>query len=489
MPNAHKELTSASRWALASLSLSILMPSLDTSIANVGLPSLVRAFDTSFQGVQWVVLAYLLAITSLIVGAGRVGDIVSRRRLLLLGVAAFTAASLLCGIAPSLPLLIAARAAQGLGAAMMLAMTLALVGEAIPPSQTGSAMGLLGTMSAIGTTLGPSLGGVLIAAIGWRSIFLINVPLGVLNYLLVRRHVPISRNARTTRVRFDIAGTGVLAATLAAYALAMTLGRTSFGPLNAALLIAAALGVALFVVIERKVASPLVQPALLRERALSTGLAASSLVSTVMMSTLVVGPFYLSRGLGLGTAAVGLTMSIGPLTSALAGVPAGRLVDRAGAWRMSFVGLAGMVIGLLALVSMPNTLGVIGYAGPIMIVTASYALFQAANNTGLMKDVIPERRGVISGMLSLSRNLGLITGAAVMGAVFVYSVGTTAIPSASPNSVATGMRVTFGVAAAVIGLALALVATRPSAPRREHTAAAIGARDLHPSAGARAGTQ
>ena len=149
------------RWALAGLSLSMLLSSLGTSIANVGLPTLALAFNASFQDVQWVVLAYLLAITTLIVSVGRLGDTIGRRRLLLAGIVLFTAASLLCGAAPTLWLLTAARAAQGLGAAIMMAHTMAFVGETVPKSRIGSAIGLLGTMSAIGTALGPSLGGVL----------------------------------------------------------------------------------------------------------------------------------------------------------------------------------------------------------------------------------------------------------------------------------------------------------------------------------------
>jgi len=151
------------RWALAGLSLSMLLSSLGISSANVALPTLVQAFNASFQHVQWIVLAYLLAITTLIVGAGRLGDIIGRRRLLLAGLILFTLASALCALAPTLGLLIAARAAQGAGAAVMMALTMAFVGETVPKEKTGSAMGLLGTMSAIGTALGPSLGGFLIA--------------------------------------------------------------------------------------------------------------------------------------------------------------------------------------------------------------------------------------------------------------------------------------------------------------------------------------
>ena len=153
-------------WVLASLALCMLLPSLATSITNVALPTLAEGFAASFQQIQWVVLAYLLATTTLIVSVGRLGDIMGRRRLLMAGIFLFTAASGLCGVASELWLLIAARAAQGLGAAVMMALAMALVGEAVPKSRTGSAMGLLGTMSAVGTALGPSLGGVLIANFG-----------------------------------------------------------------------------------------------------------------------------------------------------------------------------------------------------------------------------------------------------------------------------------------------------------------------------------
>lgn len=211
------ERTPSMWWILASLSLSMLLSSLSTSIANVGLPTLAQAFSASFQEVQWIVIAYLLAITTLTVSVGRLGDIIGRRRLLLAGIFLFTVASILCGLAPTLWLLIAARAAQGLGAAMMLALTMAFVGETVPKAKTGSAIGLLGTMSATGTALGPSLGGLLIAGLGWRAIFLVNVPLGLLTFLLAHRYLPVDqRGPKTDRTGFDNVGTLLLALTLGA---------------------------------------------------------------------------------------------------------------------------------------------------------------------------------------------------------------------------------------------------------------------------------
>ena len=195
-----------------------------------------------------------------------------------------------------------------------------------------------------------------------------------------------------------------------------------------------------------------------RDPVLSASLAMSALVSTVMMATLVVGPFYLSRALGLDAALVGLVMSVGPLVAALTGVPAGRIADRFGARRMTIVGLIGMAAGSFILSMMPATLGIPGYIAPIVVITAGYALFQAANNTAVMTDVRPDQRGVISGMLNLSRNLGLITGASVMGAVFALASATIDITTARPEAVATGMRITFAVAAILIVVALAIAA-------------------------------
>jgi EmrB/QacA subfamily drug resistance transporter len=461
----HEQAPSA-RWALASLSLAMLLSSLGTSIANVALPSLAAGFGATFQQVQWVVLAYLLAITTLIVGAGRLGDMAGRRRLLLAGIAVFTLASILCGLAANLPMLVAARAAQGLGAAAMMALTLTFVASTVPKERTGRAMGLLGTMSAIGTALGPSLGGVLISGFGWRAIFLANIPLGALAFLLARRHLPADhRGSAADRTGFDVVGTLVLALTLAAYGLAMTIGRGHFGLVNVALLAGAAFGVALFLLVEAKVASPLIQLATFRNAELGAGLAVNALVSTVMMATLVVGPFYLSRRLGLDAALVGGVMSIGPIISTFTGVPAGRLVDRLQAGPMVIAGLVAMAAGAAALSSLPELFGSAGYIIAIAVLTPGYQLFQAANNTAVMADVPQDRRGVISGMLTLSRNLGLISGAAGMGALYAAASATTDVATANAVGVAMGMRVTFIVATALIGAALALtiIARAPGA--------------------------
>ncbi|HEX8265615.1 MAG TPA: MFS transporter [Pyrinomonadaceae bacterium] len=450
--------SSTVRGALAGLSLSMLLSSLGTSVANVALPTLSQEFRASFQEVQWVVLAYLLAVTTLIVSAGRFADIIGRRQVLLAGIFLFTIASILCGFAPSLWLLITFRVIQGLGAAIMMTLSIAFIGETVPKEKTGSAMGLLGTMSAIGTALGPSLGGILISGIGWQAIFLVNVPLGLLTLIFAYRYLPAERQrSKYGSISFDSIGTLLLVLTLTAYALAMSSGRGNFGALNAILLLAAFLGVGIFVFNEAKSTSPLIQLGIFRESQLSVGLAASALVSTVLMATLVVGPFYLSRSLGLDTALVGIIMSIGPMVVAAAGVPVGRAVDRFGAESLVILGLTCIMTGSLMLSVIPSEFGIVGYIIPTVVITAGYAMFQTANNTVVMKDVPATQRGTISGMLNLSRNLGLITGTSVMGAIFAFASGTNDMTSAQPGAVAAGMHVSFGVSAILIVVALSFV--------------------------------
>lgn len=401
--------TPSTRWALAGLSLSMLLPSLDTSIANSSLPTLTKAFGASFGAVQWIVLAYLRAVTLAIVGAGRLGDRLGRRRLLVAGIAVFTAASLLCGAAPGLHALVAARALQGLGAAVMLAMTLALAAGTAEPGRTGRAIGLLGTMSATGTALGPSLGGVLAAAFGWRAIFLVNVPVGLVAMALVARHVPADGPVAVD-ARGGLGGGLDLAGTL------------------------------------RLIATP----------GVGAGLAMSLLVATVIMATLVVGPFHLSRALGLDVARVGFAMSVGPLVAALMGVPAGRLTDRFGAGRMTVVGLGAMAVGSLGVAVMPLRMGAIGYVGAVGVITAGYAVFQTANNTAVVGAAGAERRGVAAGMLSLVRNVGLMAGVGVMGAVFSFVAGTKDLAGTAGSDVAVGTRGVFLVALGVILVAVGI---------------------------------
>ncbi|AUP78325.1 MFS transporter [Flavivirga eckloniae] len=448
------------KWILVSLSLSTLMASLGVSIANVALPTLTEAFSATFQSVQWVVISYLLSITVIIVSIARLGDIFGLRQMLMLGAIVYTLASLVCGIAPTLWGLILARTFQGLGAAILIALTLAFVREAISEKKIGSAMGLLGTMSAIGTALGPTLGGVLIETFGWRTIFLIMIPLGILNIFLIYKHLPITKEkVKFEDKKIDWIGTLLLAVTLACYTLAMTTGKGRFNWINLMLLLLAVIGIGTFIYSQAKVEFPLIKLSAFANRNLSASLIINSFVSTVMMTTLVVGPFYLSLALGLNETFVGMVMSVGPIVSVLTGIPSGRVVDRFGATIMVTTGLLIMTLGAFALSILPNQYGVIGYIIALVILTPGYQLFQAANNTSVMMYANKNQRGVISGVLNLSRNLGLITGASVMGALFAYTVGTSDFEIAQVQDISRGMRITFIIAGILITIAVIISST------------------------------
>ena len=393
----------AKRWAqagmMATLALSMLLASLGTSIANIALPALAEAFAAPFVAVQAVVVAYLATLTVTVVVAGRLGDRFGMKPMLVTGLGVFALASLLCGAAPDLPLLIGARALQGIGAAFLMTLSMALVRQTAGEARLGRAMGLLGTVSALGTALGPSLGGLLIPAAGWRGIFWVQVPPALIALAMAVMLLPGRRTAATARP--------------AAF---------GFGA-----------------VLEPRLASALL---------------VNLLVAMVMMTTLVVGPFYLALGLGLPQVEVGLVMAVGPAISIVSGIPSGRLVDSWGSGRVLALGLVLLAAGAFMLAGLSPNLGVAGYLLSIALLTPGYQLFQAANNTLVLADVPADRRGTIAGLLALSRNVGLIAGAAAMGAVFAYGVGDLAHSGSA--AIAGGMRLTFLLAGAMMITAIGI---------------------------------
>lgn len=386
--------------AVLTLALAMMLASLGTSIANVALPTLSMAFSVSFQSVQWVATAYLMALTVSVVVVGRFGDRFGLKQMLLCGLALFAGASLLCAMAPNLWVLIGARAVQGFGAAFLMTLTIALVHDSAGPDRIGRAMGLLGTMSAVGTALGPSLGGFLMSVAPWPSVFVVLVPFGLAGFVLALIFLPnSSTNANLPQLRVRA----------------------------------------------------------FRTRGLMPRLLANLLVAAVMMATLVIGPFYLGIALGLDIGMVGLAMSVGPVISIFSGIPSGRLVDRLGSDRIVLIGLVALTLGTVAMTILPDAFGIIGYVIAIIILTPGYQLFQAANNTAVMTDVSKDQRGMYSGLLGLSRNLGLVLGASGLGAVFALGAATKTVEMASPFAIATGMQTTFTLAGAMMCIAIVLV--------------------------------
>ncbi len=386
------------------LGLSMLLASLGTSIANIALPTLAEVFLLPFIQVQAVVIGYLISLTITVVIAGRLGDRYGCKSMLIVGLIIFSLASLLCSVAPSLWILVAARSFQGIGAAFLMTLAMALTRQTVSKSQLGRAMGMLGTISALGTALGPVLGGFLIVVSGWQSIF---------------------------GLQFILAGIAII--------LARVLLPNDY--------------------IKKQIPA---LTSLQTDQNITPNLMVNLLVAAVMMTTLVIGPFYLSLGLNLDQIQVGLIMGIGPVVAILSGIPSGRLVDRWGSRYIVTIGLIFLIIGSSMLAILPKLMGISGYIMPIIILTSGYQLFQAANNTMTLADVPKARQGMVSGLLSLSRNMGLIIGASVMGAIFSFGVGTIQFNQATALAIIDGMQLTFICAGAlmVVGLLISCVSFR-----------------------------
>lgn len=438
---------------LVVLSGSMLVGSLGISLATVALPALARAFSAPIPSVQWVIIAYLVAVTASIVALGRLADIIGQTRVLILGLALFALSSLACALGPSLSSLVVARVFQGIGGAVLMALPVSMIRTVVAKEKTGSAMGLLGTMSAVGTALGSSLGGLTIERYGWSAGFL---AVGLLACMLLTMAIATfagrSSTEKTASGSIDWLGSILLALALSTYALSMTSGN---GPLGAReLLPITAVLIALFAWRQKAAASPLVPVALVVNRRIVLSLGMNLLVTTVMMSTLVVGPYMLSFGLGLGEASIGVVMAVGPLTSAVSGVPSGRLTDRYGAARMLPLGLLQIIIGLAALAILPRPLGLWGYGLSLVLLTPGFQIFLAANNTVTMQTVAEDERGVLSGLLGLSRNLGFVTGASAMSALFAHNLGPAEGSTADPTVIAHAFTATFLTATALPLIAL-----------------------------------
>ncbi len=277
--------------------------------------------------------------------------------------------------------------------------------------------------------------------------------------------MPAGGRRRNLRSRFDWTGTIVLVAVLVAYALATTQSRTrGFGDgAVLGLLIGAAIGAAIFVVLQARATAPLVDLRMFRDVRLASGAATSLLVAAIMMTTLLLAPFFLSRAVGLASENIGLVMAVGPLTAALVGVPAGWLSDRVGAtWTMA-AGLVGLTAGVFWMSHVPMDVGVIGYALRVAVISGSYGFFQTPNNAAVMAAARPDQRGVVSSLLNLSRNLGFITGASLIGTVFAGALqgpgqGTADVANASPEALTRGMHAAFGLATGMSLVALVLAA-------------------------------
>ena len=414
------------RWlGLAGIGSGVFMFTLDASIVNVALPTLAQSFGASLALLQWIPLAYLLVIATLVLGAARLGDVHGRKRAYLFGLGVFTVASVLCGLAPGVGWLIAFRVLQGFGAVFVSALGGAIVAQTFPQNERGRALGVISSCVTLGVALGPTIGAFIIDAVGWRWMFLVNVPVGLAAMAIVRRVVP-DFAPTPTRLPFDWAGTLFIAVVIGGFSLALTFGqRTGFGhALPLSLLGVAALGLAAFLLAQARADAPLLDLALFTPRSVSAGLAMAVLAFVAIGATSFTLPFFLQLGLGLPIATVGLLMAISPTVGAIASPLCGALADRFGPRWVSLIGMLLMALGGLLLSRLDEATTTLRFALTIAPVGFGMAMFAAANTSAVMNAVPRERLGIASGLLSLARTLGQSTAIPIAAALLtLFALG------------------------------------------------------------------
>lgn len=432
---------------------------LDTSIVSVGLPTMIKSFKTTFASAQWFVLSYLLVLTALITIAGRLGDIVGKKKLYLTGIAIFTTASLLCGVSNSAALFILFRGLQGLGAALILALSMAIATELTPKKQLGKIMGVLSTITALGIASGPTVGGILLSTFGWQSMFLVNIPFGIMAYGLGYKYITNSTIKKSIPV--DWVGIILLAVTLSAYCFGMTMiEKSGFGnPIVLMLLAVTVIGLFAFVQLEKRIAHPLINVAIFKNRLISKNLVTTVLVYTVIITTVILPPFYLSKAAHYSLVQVGLIMSFGPLLTVALSIYAGKIADRYGAKNVMFYAVLTIAIGCFCMSTITPAENIGGYLWRIGIIALGLNFFKTPNNTLVMEVAQADQRGLLSGVLSLSRILGQITGTTVMGVIFAVLSGVSGISkiSGSPRAITYGFDKVFLIDTFIAAFAALLI--------------------------------
>jgi EmrB/QacA subfamily drug resistance transporter len=454
-PAAIRNRQNAYWLAVGAVCVGAFMGQLDASIVTVALPTLQQTFHASVGAVTWVGLSYLLVLVATVTAVGRLADMWGRKLLYVYGFAVFVIGSALCGLAPSLGALIAFRVVQAVGAAMLQANSVAIIVIAVPRASLGKAIGIQGAAQAIGLTLGPSVGGLLLAAGGWRLIFMVNVPFGLLGVIAGLVLIPRSVHL-LERVPFDWKGLSILFPAVVAVLSAVSFGD-SYGWTSPPIVGVTVVGVALaaaFVTWERHSPDPMLDLTLFRSTRFRWGVTSGLLSYLVMFGVLFLVPFYLERGLGLGAARAGLELMTMPLALGVVAPLAGHRADRLGARPLTMAGMSLVAVGLFALGALRPTTP--GFLALLALVGVGLGCFTPPNNAAIMGSVPEQQSGVASGVLNMTRGMGTALGLALTGLVFDRAGGTspariTAAHAFSATAFFLGGAATIAVLLSAIG--------------------------------------
>ena len=411
-------------WTLGAMCFALFMVMLDNTVVNVALPSIQRDLDADISDLEWVVNGYTLTFAVLIATGGRLGDIFGRRSMFLVGVVIFALTSATAGLAVNSEMLIASRAVQGIGAALMMPATLSIVTHAFPANERGKAIGTWAGVSALALSIGPVVGGFLTEHVGWQAIFFINLPVAAGAIVATLFAVRESRDETVER-RVDYPGIVALTAGLTAIVLALIEGN-AWGwtsPQIIGLLAGGALSLVAFAAIELRVRAPMVEFSLFKSRQFIGSTMVAFIITFAMMGSFFFMALYLQDILGYGALEAGIRFLPTTVVIAVIAPLAGRLSDRFGpVWPMG-TGLAILSVSmyLFSLIDISTTYN--GLILPFVLMGAGIALVMSPMSTAAMNAVSVQKAGVASGVLQMSRMVGGTVGVAATGAIFQSQLG------------------------------------------------------------------
>lgn len=408
------------KWfVMAAVAMGIFLATIDGSIVNIALPTLVKELNQPLAIVEWVVLAYLLTVTTLMVSMGRLADMIGKKPIYLTGFTIFTIGSALCGISASVGQLIGFRIFQAIGASMMMGLGMAIVTEAFPEDERGKALGITGVMVSLGVIAGPSIGGIILENLTWHWLFFVNIPVGIIGIPMVLRFVPSIRPVG--KQQFDYWGALLLLVSLGGLLLALSIGQElGYGsPVIIGLFVLFLVGLLAFLKVERSVPQPMVDLSLFSNGWFSISLLTGLMTFVASAGTVLLLPFFLQDILELSPRTAGLLMAVNPAAIGIFAPISGALSDRIGSRKLTTLGLFVLIIGYWSVSGIHKDTSLFEFALRALPIGIGMGIFQSPNNSVVMGAAPRGRLGVVSGMLSISRTLGQMIGISLVSALWM----------------------------------------------------------------------
>ncbi|NFT07320.1 MFS transporter [Clostridium botulinum] len=411
MTKTEKNNISQNNWIiLAIVVMSPFMACLDSSIINVALPVMAKDLSTSMAGIQQIVTTYLIVISATILIFGRLGDIKGKTSVFKYGFIIFVLGSLFCGISTTLNFLTFSRIVQGIGAAMTMSTSQGIITHTFPKNERGRALGISGTFVALGTLLGPPLGGLIISVVSWEYIFLINVPIGTVAFIVAMKYLP--KDKITTKQTLDYNGAILFLICIVSLFLGLLKGqKIGYNHITIILsFIIALVSFIVFIILESKIKNPLVDLSIFKNRVFSINVFCAFLSFVGISCINIIQPFYLQDVLELSPGTTGFIMMGYPIVLTIIAPLSGYLADKIGSKILTLSGLLVSAIGLFAMTTLNEQSSFLIIISVISIVALGNGIFQSPNNTLVMSSVEKSKLGIAGGINALIRNLGFVFG-------------------------------------------------------------------------------